>query len=605
MQEMISNIWKILNTRLFTFFLVLLSAVIMFSMADHKYGYTSSEVRSSNCINSDGTQYYAYLPMYFIYPDQKDFGFGEEIRQRYDKRGVDKMVFKDDSNPKEVNKAYIGTPVLQAPFFYCAHVLHQWNNWNTDGYDLGYRFSIQLAALFYWMLGVFALLKLFTRLGFSRFSVLMSCLIITFGANLNYYVSFAPSMSHVYAFSMIACFLNIAHSWVIENSWKKLLLAFFILGLVTLVRPVNFIIILIVPFFFSSWKQFSLRFLELIQKRIGQLLVAILLFLLPILLQLSAVYDITGKLGLYTYPGEGFTNALHPEIINVLFSFHKGFFIYAPVFFILFIAYYYFFRYSNRYFVLGWSMLISLWIYIISSWWCWDYGGGLGMRTMVDLFPLLLFPLLALFKFSHKIILTFTIVFCVLCSGMYQIYQLQYTRAILDCCAMDGNNYWDVFMKTDKRYQWMIDFNKSREHLPQQKLPLDFKVDFRNGSWQNPKNILTIRTDKYDYMDKGTLSYDMDGTEEKHYAKMTGKILISNPNCNPFVSIEYFYENERIEQSIFTIGTNIDNPYSYEKFEIEVNHPLTNYKCDKIEVNIHNGGCESQWKNLEYSKFKD
>lgn len=603
MQEMISKIWKILNTKLVTLFIVLFSAVIMFSMADHRYGYTSSKVSSSNCINSDGTQYYAYLPMYFIYPDQKDFGFGEEIKQRYDKRGVDNMVFKDDSNPKEVNKAYIGTPLLQVPFFYCAHVLHQWNDWNADGYDLGYRFAIQLAALFYWMLGVFALVSLFTRLGFSRFSVLMSCLIITFGANLNYYVAFVPSMSHVYAFSMIACFLNVAHSWVLENSWKKLFLAFFILGLVTLVRPVNFIIILIVPFFFGSWKEFSARLLQLIQKKIGNLIVGVVLFLLPVLLQLLVVNDITGKFALYTYPGEGFTNALHPEIVNVLFSFHKGFFIYAPVFFILFIAYFYFLKYSNRYFVMGWSMLILLWIYIISSWWCWDYGGGLGMRTMIDLFPLLLFPMLALFKFGNKVILIFSMIFCLLGSGMYQIYQLQYNRAILDCCAMDSNNYWDVFMKTDKRYQWMIEYDQNREVLPTRKLKKDFSISFSDNAWHNSKNLKNVSAFQQDYLDHGTLSYTLDTASRMNSACLKLKMKLDNRECNPFVTVDYFNEKESLEQSVFTIGSLIENPFALEQIEIQIHHKIPRPSCDRIEINIHNGGCQPVWERIEFVKY--
>ena len=32
-------------------------------------------------------------------------------------------------------------------------------------------------------------------------------------------------------------------------------------------------------------------------------------------------------------------------------------------------------------------------IYLFSSWWCWWFGGGFGMRPMIDYYPLFIIPI--------------------------------------------------------------------------------------------------------------------------------------------------------------------------------------------------------------------
>ena len=144
--------YKVINSRLFTGVVVLFMLITLFSQADHRYGYTSNIEKVPTPIASDGSGYYAYLPQYVVYPDSVHFSFYDDIHTKYpDKRFFD-MLLIDHEKQQASDKFYTGTALMQLPFYYVAHKLHQWNGWDADGYQLGYRFSIQLAGLFYWLL---------------------------------------------------------------------------------------------------------------------------------------------------------------------------------------------------------------------------------------------------------------------------------------------------------------------------------------------------------------------------------------------------------------------------------------------------------------------
>ncbi len=592
---------SILNSTWFSIISVVIMAVILFTQADHKYGYTSKVEKQETCIKSDGTGYYVYLPQYIVYKDKKDHSFVQDIQKKNPGRPFFEMMRFDEETFKISNKFYIGTALLQSPFYLIAHKLHQWNHWDADGYQLGYRASIQISALFYWLVGVFALFKLFSRFEFSRISILMGIVIVTFGTNLNEYVSYLPTMSHAYSFSMVACFLNVSHLWVKNKKAKHLLLALFLLGLITAIRPINFLVILIIPFFFDSLNDFFQRLKLIIVENYLSFIAGIIVFFLPIALNLLVIYDQTGQLKAYTYSNEGFANAAHPEFLNVLFSYHKGFFIYAPVMLILFIAFYFFFKYAKRYFFIGWFICILVWLYAISSWWCWDYGGGLGMRAMIEFLPLLLFPILFLFKHANRIILTFVAVFSVITISFYQLFQFQHTNQIIHCCEMDKTQFWNAFMKTDERFRWMIDFDLLREHIDREGLVEDLKLEKSDNDWNITNSSKSIHPVEFHESNPVFL---VDSLDNNFKAITSGKIKLNDKKINPFIAVEYFRNDELIENSVLTIGSRIDNPFEFEQFSIEINHDLKDKGINKVMIVFHDGGGAPIYKDLVISKFK-
>lgn len=601
---MFDTLLKSLNKKSFVIFSIVLMICILFYQSDKRYGYFFSPEKEITPIVSDGTGYYIYLPQYIVYPDSSNFSFHEHLNQRYSGKRFFEMLNQDPETKRASNKFYVGTALLQSPFYLIAHQIHRWTGNKADGYSLGYRFSIHIAALFYWLIGVIALFSLFTRLGFSRLSILIGIVAITFGTNLNYYTSYWVSMSHVYSFSMVACFLNFVQSWVSTNRLKDLLWAFLFIGLVAVIRPVNVLVLLIVPFFFNSFQVFLLRVKHLLTVKYVGLIAAMLLGTLPVFVHLSVQYDQYGQFILYSYGNEGFSNAFTPQIWNVLFSFHKGFFVYAPAMILSIAGLYFFYKRGDKYFFFGWIITLSLWIYAISAWWCWDYGGGLGMRAMIEMLPLFMFPLVYLFRFANRI--TTWIAGFVLLGGIffYQLFQFQFNKDIIHYNEMNGKYFKYVFLKTDDRYRWMIDYDLIREKLPDLKLKGSVNVKLRNNSkWILPQNMDTTIIQTEIRENVHVLNYFPKSEDSDFMGELSGWIKLNNPECNPFLSIKYFKQEILIEESIFTIGSNIDNPYQFEKFGLEINHDLKAKNCSRIELSYGTGGCTSHFKNVNLTIY--
>lgn len=604
MREVFSKIKQFLNSKGFAIFVISLAVVIMFSQADHRFGYTSSTEKENTCIITDGTGYYIYLPQYIVYPDSTNFTFTKHLANKYPGSRFFEMLSFDDRTQKVRSKFYSGTAILQLPFYWLTHKIHQWNSWEADGYSLGYRFSIQLAALFYWVIGIIALFRLFGRLGFQRFAILLGIIIITFGTNLNYYTSFYVTMSHVYSFAMISCFLNVAHLWATKQKDTHFFWMLLLIGIIGVLRPVNILVVLMLPFFFDSLKGFWESLRELFVSKIYALTIGIFLLLIPIVIQLFVQFDQSRTLSLYTYVEEGFANAFTPQFWNVLFSYHKGFFIYAPVMFILFIGLYFFIRYSSRYFSIGWFTCTAIWLYVICSWWCWDYGGGLGMRALIEMLPLFLFPILYLFKFGNRIVLILSSVVIIGGVYFYQLFQIQFNNDIISCCKMDKENFWNVFMKTDKRYRWMVDYDEMRESLPSKDYQIRFLASLENHQWKVIENKDSLKIQPSEFESIYYLNYFTQPTDVVFKGRFKGKVKLNDKDGNPFINIRYLNENQLVEESVFTIGSLIDTPYSFQSFELEVNHELKNKSITRIEFVLNNVDTSPTYKNFVFENYK-
>lgn len=602
---MASKLIRFFNSKGFAVFVFALMSVILFTQADHQYGYTGEE-KSENCIVSDGSGYYAYLPQYIVYPDSANFSFTYSVYLTHKNAKFFDMLTYDAVAKKMSTKFYAGTALLQSPFYYVAHKLHQWNGWHADGYHRGYRFSIQIAAIFYWLIGVIALFKLLQDFGFQRFTILVGIIIITFGTNLNQYASYWVTMSHVYSFSMVSCFIYLAHFWAKYNKSKHLILLLIVLGLIAIIRPVNGLIFLIVPFFFGSFQLFFQRLKELfITRKFLILSIGLIAFAFVIYIQLWTQFQQSGSFKLYTYTNEGFTNWSHPEFWNVLFSYHKGFFVYAPVMFLLFFGSYFFIRQAHRYFLIGWFLTVFIWLYAISSWWSWNYGGGLGMRAMIEMLPLFIFPIVYLFERAQKWSLIVYGSFAIIGIFFYQLFQFQFNNGILDCCQMDKSSFWNVFMKTDERHKWMVDYENKREKLDNsKKKDIDFIAEFDSGTWNVKRIPRNGRLEPVIYENLPILIYHNDSLASRIKGRISGQIKLDDPKCNPFVSIRYLNEQNLVEESIFTIGSRIENPFEFEQFEVDINHVLKGKNIRRIEFVISLGGCTPAFKHVKFVKYE-
>jgi hypothetical protein len=278
--------------------------------------------------------------------------------------------------------------------------------------------------------------------------------------------------------------------------------------------------------------------------------------------------------------------------------------VYAPAMLIVFFGIYYFLKKETSYFFFGWLLSFFIWLYAISAWWCWDYGGGLGMRAMIEMLPLLMFPMLYLFKYGNRIILLFSGVFIIGGIYLFQLFQFQFNKDIIHYNEMNYTYFKYVFHKTDDRYRWMIDFDLMREHLPEGQKEVAWNVELKVGSkWGELKNLDASRFEIVTIDSQQILNYFPKENETIFLGRLTGEIRLNDARCNPSLSVRYFNNENKIEETTSTIGSNIDDPSKFQKINLEINHDLKFKNCNRIEIFYNNGGCRSDFRKVRFEKY--
>jgi hypothetical protein len=394
----------------------------------------------------DGKGYYAYLPAVFIYKDL-GFSFHDKIEEQYASVNT-KYEYRVTTPTGVVNKYFVGTALAELPFFLVAHLITNLTGNTSNGYSFIYQLSISLAALFYGLLGLIMLGKLLRLYGISENIVSFSTIVIVFGTNLFYYTVFEPSTSHAFSFGLITTFLFVLKRLIRSKRKNDIVLSGILLGLIVLIRPVNFVVVFILPFLCGNFSSFKLSIQFILSQRI-RLSLALLFFLIIVSIQGFFYFLQTGFFFVDSYIVEHFIwNRL--EIVNFLFSYKKGFFIYTPAALVTLIVYIFLNR--RNLFQVGTFLLFFLLIsYVFSSWWNWWYGGSFGARPLTEylaLFGLLL--AISLSKIKSK--LTSNIFYSLLtsCIILCQVQTYQYRYFIIHWEKMDNEHYWRVFMRIDQ-----------------------------------------------------------------------------------------------------------------------------------------------------------
>lgn len=403
-------------------------------------------------IDGDGRGHYAYLPAVFIY---HSVDFDKVFQFEKKNRPPDYMGhYFHKHGDVTINKYSVGTALLQLPFFLIALLISLLLGFPLDGYNIVFQYGIAFAALFWTGLGIMYFVRLLLTYGINRQWAWIMAAITLFGTNLFFYVFIQPAFSHAYSFSLIAMFLYYCRKGFLSYEKKYVLLASFLMGLVILVRPINIVVVASLPFIAGTPQ----IFFNTVKKKFERwdYLPAGLIFLLAISPQLIINYLQTGGLFIFGYKNEGFYFT-EPQIINFLFSYRKGWFIYSPVFLLIIPALIYQLRRRSIYEVVTFSIFFLLLVYIFSSWWNWFYGDSFGMRPMIDYYALFMI-VIALFLYQIrntwlKIIVAIFISMLILLN-VFQSYQ--YAVGIIHPDSMSKESYWYVFLKTDNKYKNVI-----------------------------------------------------------------------------------------------------------------------------------------------------
>lgn len=424
-------------------------------------------------IAGDGIGYYAYLPAIFIDNNLHDLPHNP--------------AYTNKVNTRTVNKYFAGTSLLIAPFFAVAYTSARVFDYDVDGYSLPFQFMVAIASVFYLFLGLFCLAKLLALFNVSKLNSAIVVVLILFGTNLLYYSVIACSMSHVYSFAMISCFALAGKKSLTTHHLKYFYLSAFLLGVIILIRPINGIVLLLIPVLSNNKDEFK-ELLTVLFKRWYHVIFSLLLLSLVLFIQPFAWHEQTGSFFLWSYSNEGFYFQ-YPQFFNVLFSSRKGLFIYTPLTLISLTALIVIFQKNKFQFYSILSFLLVA-TYIISCWWNWYYGDSFGLRAFIDFYPvcgLLLGILLENVSVRFKRNILLAVLMAILSISMVQTYQYYY--GIIHPFSMNAEKYWYVFLKTSKDYRNVLGGNSDMEPYSKKPKKLIYSTfnDFENeySRWNN------------------------------------------------------------------------------------------------------------------------
>lgn len=405
----------------------------------------------------DVANYYSYLPAFFT--NSGSF----ELKTECPSFKVDYMpILPRDS--LHIPKTTYGMALFYSPFFALGYKIAYNQQDPLDGFSEAFATTLHWGMIFYSILGLL-LLRNFLIKFFTEKVITITLIILFFGTALFYYSLSQPEMPHSSLFFLFSAFLLSTYHWYLNQTIGRSLLIGFLIGLIALIRPTDLMIGLVFLFWPTegclSFKD-KMMFLLKRYKLILVMASSALLMWVPQMLFWKAR---TGHLLYFSYQGEQFFWN-DPQLINVLFSYRKGLFLYTPLIALSIIGFC-FMPKSMKQIRNGLILLFVLNLYLVSCWWDWFFGGCFAARSFVQHFSYLSIPLASLIAFMFELpsktwikpIIQFVLVVCILLGISLNLFQTyQYNANLIHPFAMSKKTYWFVFgrynLKGNEQYEF-------------------------------------------------------------------------------------------------------------------------------------------------------
>jgi hypothetical protein len=438
-------------------------------------------------LRADGKAYYAYLPAVFIYNDNQ-FGFIAYYEHKYYHPGA-YADFRNKTDGVYVNKYFAGIAVLQLPFFLMAHGISLAFHLTADGYAPLYQQFFVLGGLFYLFLGMQFLFLYLLRLNAKAWQAIAGIVVLLFGTNTYHYAVYEQCMSHIYSLSMFCIFIYGVFRILHTQSRKWLVISFFVLGMIIVIRPVNALIILFIPFIAGAPGVISQGWRFMIHN-FKYLAAAFFAACLPIIVQLLLWHWQTGKFVVYSYGNESIEWG-NPKMWHILFGYRKGWFVWTPLAFIGVCSLFIFIKDWFRFLTVMLFLLVV--IYVLSCWWTADYGMSFGAREFIEFLFIPVIGLTVLLqKIRYGVIKILLLTLC--CIGIYvnQVQARQYRDHIILWDGMNKETYWRVFLETSPGYYYWIEERNGFKKPQFISIGIDKRYlnDFEQPyGWEGEKNV--------------------------------------------------------------------------------------------------------------------
>ena len=401
----------------------------------------------------DGKGYYDYLPSIFIYHDllRKDFPLSEnpEVYERIGKMDV-YVAYKDYL----VNMYACGTALLELPFFIVTYQISELTGENTDAYGLPFQRTISFAALFYLLLSLIFLKKVLKTYQVRPGIISFIQLLMVLATPVTIYANKEAGFSHIYSMFAVTAFIYYIRSFFLYRKGRDIIAAALLLGLVAILRQVNLMIVLFIPFLAGSYVNLA-KGIRSLFRNYRLLILALLCFLAVCFIQATMWFLQTGDFILYSYQGYGF-DFMDPKFLKILFGFRKGLFVYTPVLFLAFLSVAWFGKKKRYFLMFTWLGFFVFITYVLSSWFSWYYGASYGLRAYIDYFTVFFIPLAILLHESNRVLRFSLITLSLITIPLNVIQTYQYRHYILHNGHMDKEKYWRVFLQQDDQFKGLL-----------------------------------------------------------------------------------------------------------------------------------------------------
>jgi hypothetical protein len=436
-----------------TLILIITITISLFFLA----GYT----KGTDFTHNDGLGYYLYLSSGFIYHNQKTI----EVLPL--NKGIDENVLSHVGHMKDNKrspKGYViiqytyGTALMELPFFLVAHAYEKVRGSEANGFSSSYRNLIKISTAFYAFLGLLLTYKTLRRYFIPIYS-LLGVVLIFLGTNLFWFTLLQSGMSHIPLFFLYAVLVY----FTIKVHDKPLLRYFLIIGfaagIITITRPSD-ILCLLIPLLYNVYSRNTFKEkLVFIKTNKLKILAAGIAFIIPAIPQMIYWKALTGSFLYYSYADQTF-NWTDPKIINGLFYFANGWLPYSPIMTFSILG---MFLYRS---IKNWAwciwILFPAYVYVIYSWFGYNYIGGLGSRPMIHLYPLLAIPFTAFIGFAAQRKFVVKLIFSLLCLFFVALnywYSINHATCKLESEEANMPFVMQTLFRTKLRYNDLVTYD--------------------------------------------------------------------------------------------------------------------------------------------------
>lgn len=499
-------------------------------------------------------------------------------------------------------KYTMGLSILYGPFFFLGHFIALATNFPADGFSLPYQYTVFGGSILYTLIGIWALSRILMHF-FDVKVAIMTMVIIVFATNYLLHVTMdgQNTMSQNFLFTTYSLIIWFNIQWHETQKLKHIILMGILCGITILSRPSE-IVCLLIPIFWNVHNQESARIkIKTIWRYKNHILLFIGILILFASFQILYWKKYTGEYLFYSYganAGEGF-NFFHPQILNVLFSFRKGWLIYTPIM-LLAISGFYSIYVKNR------SIFYSLFIYflvnlyVVSSWSCWWYAQSFSQRALIPSYPIMAVGLgYFLTSIGNQEIYLRRIVLSVV-TGLIvlNIFQtIQFKTGVLNGDRMTRPYYFRVFGRLDAReedkklllinrsFDGIERFENEEEYQPKLLKTLNFNEQQKNDTIPAFSSSFFTLDSSVSFSPAIDIPYYQMTDKDHAWVRITAHVYPSQEvPSNPFSLVVHFNHK--------------DAPYKYRIFKAE-EMKLDLNEWNKITIDYLTPEVRSKWDNLK------